>query len=685
MHEFTNRLINETSPYLLQHAHNPVDWYPWGSEAFEKARKEDKPVFLSIGYSSCHWCHVMEEESFENQEVAELMNENFICIKVDREERPDIDQLYMQYVQMTTGSGGWPMSVFLTPDQKPFFGGTYFPPDDRYGRPGFKRVLQALAVHYHTEKDKLKNSISQVDEAFNKIAQIKSNDAQLPDRNDFDSAIESLTGYYEPLYGGIGNAPKFPAVQVFNLFIRAYKNTAEPNLLNMVTHTLQNMADGGIYDQLGGGFARYSVDEKWLVPHFEKMLYDNGQLVQLYLDAYLVTGQNYFLQIAEETLEFIQREMTSDQGGFFSSLDADSEGEEGRFYVWTRDEIISILGESDAKLFNTFYGVTASGNFEGKTILFKAQSFEDVSQEFDLPADQVERILEQCRKKLHDYRSKRVRPGLDDKIITSWNALMLSAFARAYQITGNPSYREVIKKNVTFILDKLFTDGILQRTFKDGQSKYDAFIEDYAFLINALLDSYEAVFDPGYVKKAVELADYANKHFLDESRTTYFTTSNLQQQLVYRLKDAHDSSIPSGTGLMILNNLRLFSITENQSYFDIAENILKNHSQEMIANPYGYASYLNALDFYLDKPKEILIARDADQNAKDFMDCVFNNYLPNKVVIQITDGTDKSAFTASLIAGKEPVKGKITAYVCHDFKCSLPVFTPADLEALLKN
>jgi len=688
MHKHTNRLINETSPYLQQHAHNPVDWFPWGDEALALAQKENKPIFLSVGYSSCHWCHVMEHESFENEEIAKIMNEHFVCIKVDREERPDIDQVYMQYVQMATGSGGWPMSVFMTPDQVPFFGGTYYPPDDRYGRPGFKKLLLSMSNFYHNEKEELQKNLDKVERVF--IAeetgiQKNTNSNELPTRQNWDSALEQLADYYEPVYGGIGRAPKFPAVNIFSLFLREHRNSGQRQYLNMVEHTLQNMANGGIYDQVGGGFSRYSVDEKWLVPHFEKMLYDNGQLVPLYLDTYLVTGEEFYLNIAEETLEFTLREMTSDEGGFYSSLDADSEGEEGKFYVWDKREIDDLLGNDDAEIFNAFFGVTHSGNFEGKNILNVVTTPEQLSKNFNRPPEDIKRIINSGREKLLAEREKRVRPGLDDKVISSWNGLMLSAFARAYQVTQKEKYKNVIEKNVSFLKEKLMVDGKLMRTYKDGKSKYDAFIEDYATLTNALLDAYEAVFNLEYIAFAIQLNDYANTHFWDKENGGYYTASDQQEKLIKRMKDASDNSIPAGGGIMLMNNLRLFSYTEKAEYYQTAESNLKKYGAEFSKNPYGYGSYLAALDMYLEKPKEILIARKTDHNIDEYLQLLFSTYLPNKVVMVLSENDDYSALTASLVKGKTSIDGKVTSYVCQNFACSLPVFSVAELKELLSH
>ncbi len=441
----SNHLANETSPYLLQHADNPVDWYPWGEEALSRANSEDKPILLSIGYAACHWCHVMEHESFEDPETARLMNELFICIKVDREERPDIDQIYMKFVQMTTGSGGWPLNVFLTPDQEPYYGGTYFPPDERYGRPSWTRALQSASNFYRKNKQKLKENIDIIKEEFKKSHE-EGSLSDIPNSDIMQSGARQLAGLYDSRFGGIGQAPKFPAVYPLSFFLRHFKNTGNKDYLDMVTHTLESMAKGGIYDQVGGGFARYSVDEKWLVPHFEKMLYDNAQLVPLYLDAFMLSGNEYFKQIAIGTLTFIMRELLSPEGGFYSSLDADSEGVEGKFYVWGKPEIDDLLGAKKSEVFCDYYDVTENGNFEHKNILHIQTDIQSSAKRFNLSTDEIKKILEESRKILLEARSKRVRPGLDDKILTSWNGLMLSAFARMYQVDRDEVYKKVIEE-----------------------------------------------------------------------------------------------------------------------------------------------------------------------------------------------------------------------------------------------
>ncbi len=678
----SNHLANETSPYLLQHADNPVDWYPWGEEALSRAKSEDKPILLSIGYAACHWCHVMEHESFEDPETARLMNELFICIKVDREERPDIDQIYMKFVQMTTGSGGWPLNVFLTPDQEPYYGGTYFPPEDRYGRPSWTRVLQSASNFYRNNKQKLKENIDTIKEEFKKSRE-EGSLSDIPDSDIMQSSARQLASLYDPRFGGIGRAPKFPAVYPLSFLLRNFKNTGNKDYLNMVTHTLESMAKGGIYDQVGGGFARYSVDEKWLVPHFEKMLYDNAQLVPLYLDAFMLSGNEYFKQIAIGTLSFVMRELLSPEGGFYSSLDADSEGVEGKFYVWEKSEIDNLLGAKKSEVFCDYYDVTENGNFEHKNILHIQTDIQSAAKRFNLSTDEVEKVLEESRKILLEARSKRVRPGLDDKILTSWNGLMLSAFARMYQVDRDEIYKKVIEENIAFIKNNLYADGHLLRTYNKDKAKYHAYLDDYAFLVQGLLDAYEALFNVEYLEWAHELLVYTNQKFWDDDKFGYFYTSSDQNELIERLKDEHDQSIPSGTAIMMINNLRFYSFTESKEFLDRAENILKRYGKRMVSNPYGYASYLLGFDFYSQKPKEIVLVIPQNSDAEKYYDTIFKTYLPNKVVITLKDDQTASTLSASLLQGKEPIQGKITAYVCHNFACSPPVFTTDELKKLL--
>jgi len=685
MPKYTNHLINETSPYLLQHAHNPVEWYPWGEEAFKRAREEDKPILLSIGYSACHWCHVMEHESFENEKIAALMNKNFICIKVDREERPDVDQVYMKFVQMFTGSGGWPMTVFLTPERQPFYGGTYFPPEDRYGKPGFKKLLALAADFYHNRKSDLVKNLEQTQNAFNQAMHEKNSGTVLPDKKTFRLAIEQLSRYYDADNGGIRSAPKFPNVQIFALFLRAWKNTGQEHYLNMVEHTLKKMAEGGIYDQLGGGFARYSVDGRWFAPHFEKMLYDNAQLVNLYLETFQATGNSFYLNIAEESLGFVLRELHSAEGGFYSTLDADSEGKEGLFYLWTRAEIYKHLDENAANIFCSRYNVSTKGNFEGKNILHIVKSVSELAAVYHLSESKVDRILKDSKQKLFTIRAQRIRPGLDSKVILSWNGLMLSAFARAFQVTGNPKYKEVVEQSIRFIQTKMTQNGLLLHTYKDGQAKYDGYLDDYANVIQGLLDSYEAVFDEEFLRLALRLSVHVNREFWDDQNQGYFYTSSAQEKLIHRLKDEQDQSIPSGTGIMASNLLRLYTMTEQPDLLNIAEKIFTKYEGRYISNPHGFASHLIALDFYLTKPQEVIVVSPPGDNYENLLTGIWQNYIPNKVLAIEQPASSTSFFAESLFEGRTAIDGTATAYVCHNFSCSLPVTSSAELLKLLKN
>ncbi|HID39202.1 MAG TPA: thioredoxin domain-containing protein [Calditrichaeota bacterium] len=682
MPKHSNRLSQVTSPYLQQHAHNPVDWYPWGEEAFAKARAENKPILLSIGYAACHWCHVMEKESFENEEIAALMNSLFVNIKVDREERPDVDQLYMRYVQLLTGSGGWPMTVFLTPQLKPFYGGTYFPPENRYGRPGFRRLLQLISDYYHNQKDDLNKNLKKIEMAITaSFSEI--NGQKLPDRNTFNQACKRLAEMYEPEYGGLGNAPKFPAVQAFNLFLRKYANDGEQRYLDMVTHTLKSMGKGGVYDQLGSGFARYSTDNSWLVPHFEKMLYDNAQIVQLYLDTYLITKDEFYLQIVKEILAFVMREMTDPEGGFYSSFDADSEGEEGKFYIWDKKEIIQILGEENGEIFCAYYGVTEQGNFEGKNILNVVTDIPTLAVRFKTDEEVVQGSIADSKEKLFQIRKNRIPPALDDKILLSWNALMHSAFAKAYQVLGDKAYETVIRHNIAFIQKKMVRDNTLFHTYKDGIAKQNAFLDDYAYLIQALLDAYEALYEPSWLRWADELTRQANGIFWDENNGGYYYTS-ADEQLLHRIKDENDQSIPSATGVMLMNMLRLYSVNENSDYITRTEALFKKYEPVFVKNPYGYASYLNALDFYLNKPKEILLVQGKRTAVQPMLKAIFTEFIPNKVVLVINLEGGNEAIQSSVFQDRNTVNDMTTAYVCHNFICSMPVTNAATLRQLIK-
>ena len=504
--KFTNRLVTETSPYLLQHAHNPVDWYPWGEEAFSQAQAEDKPILLSVGYSACHWCHVMAHESFENEQIADLMNKLFVNIKVDREERPDVDEIYMNAVQMLTGRGGWPMTVFLTPEGKPFYGGTYFPPEDRHNLPAFPRVLAGVAQAYREKPADVTRSTTEILSRLEQLARREPTTRPF-EVSVLEKAIEGLAQHYDETHGGIGQAPKFPNTSVFALFLRYAHATGNQRYLDMTTHTLRKMAQGGMYDHLGGGFHRYSVDERWLVPHFEKMLYDNALLARLYLEGYQASGDPFFRQVVENTLAYVEREMVSPEGGFYSTQDADSEGAEGKFFVWDQDEVMRILGDEVGELFCRYYDVTDVGNFERKNILHPTLELDQLARLFQRDVDDITQLISQATDTLFAVREQRIKPGRDEKILTSWNGLMISAFAEAYKVLGNPGYLEVARRGVRFIQTALSREGRLLRSYKDGHAKFNAYLDDYACFSAALLDVYEATFEPKYLDEAAALTD----------------------------------------------------------------------------------------------------------------------------------------------------------------------------------
>ncbi len=682
-HKYTNALAKETSPYLLQHAHNPVNWYPWGEKALQKARTEDKPILLSIGYSACHWCHVMEHESFENEEIARVMNEHFINIKVDREERPDLDTIYMNFVQMSTGSGGWPMTVFLTPDQVPFYGGTYFPPDDRYGRPGFRRLLLAVADAYRNRKDEIKRSTGEI---LNQLRQLGAGPAIPGELTPaiFSHAYRSLAQQFDSVYGGFGDAPKFPAAMNLGFLLRYWRHTGEPHALEMVERTLQKMARGGIYDQLGGGFHRYSVDERWLVPHFEKMLYDNALLSRLYLEAYQVTGNAFYRKIVEETLDYVKREMTSPEGGFYSTQDADSEGEEGKFFLWRPDEVRTVLGDRDGDPFCKYYDVTKQGNFEGKNILNIPQDLETVASAAGIEPDALAEKLARGKRLLYEVREKRIKPGRDDKAITSWNGLMMLSFIGAAAVLERQDYLEVAQQNANFLLRHLRQGGRLLRTYKDGQSKLNGYLEDYACLVEGLLTLYQVSFDIKWLEEAQALTDVMIDQFWDASSGGFYFTSRDHENLISRTKDFYDNATPSGNSVAVFNLLRLALLTGKEDYRQKAEQTLRLLSQPMsrFAGAFGYA--LTALDFALDAPKEIAIVGSLDQEATQNLLRVVYKSFTNKVVALGEPQDTGSTALLPLLAGKTLVKEQSAAYVCRNYTCQEPVTDPKDLEKLLK-
>ena len=656
--EFTNHLINESSPYLLQHAHNPVDWYPWGEEAFAKAREENKPVLLSIGYSACHWCHVMAHESFENEDIAQLMNDLYVNIKVDREERPDLDQIYMNAVQMMTHHGGWPMTVFLTPDGVPFYGGTYFPPQDRYNMPGFPRVLISVAEAYRDKQDDIAETGTSL---VNELRRLNEpGGAGHPIEKDLlDAAYTGMAKSYDSLHGGFGGAPKFPPAMALEFLLRTYARTGNQDALDMVQHTCEKMARGGMYDQLGGGFHRYSVDAKWLVPHFEKMLYDNALLSRLYLHYYQATQSPLARETAEGILDYVLREMTDPQGGFYSTQDADSEGHEGKFFVWDLNEIKSVLGEADSASFVSYYNVTEGGNFEGKNIL-------NVTTDADPPDPDI-------RRKLFEHREQRIKPDRDEKIITAWNGLMLASFAEAGVILGRADYTEAARKNADFVLTNLRKDGLLLRTYKDGVAKFNAYLEDYAFLIEGLVTLFETGGEFRWLKEALALTDRMIEEFLDADGGGFFFTGKSHEELIVRSKDYFDNATPSGNSVAASALLRLAILTNNDRYREIAETVLNTMAGQVRRYPSGFGYALSAMDFLLSSPKEIaLVGKDQD-DVKPLLELVWRKYLPNKVVAPGSIDNAEAIAASPLLQNRSLIGGQATAYVCQNYTCQHPV------------
>jgi len=655
----SNRLANETSPYLRQHAENPVDWYPWGEEAFRRARDEDKPIHLSLGYAACHWCHVMAHESFENPETARLMNERFINIKVDRQERPDLDDIYQQVVQMMGQGGGWPLTVFLTAEREPFFGGTYFPPDDGYGRPGFTQLLLGLSDAWQSNRAALQQNVKQFLQGYRTLeASMLEGDTPLePDQP--AAAARLFARNTDPVNGGLGNAPKFPNPACHDLVLRVYQRLHEPDLLRSVELTLDHMVAGGLYDHLGGGFARYCVDERWAVPHFEKMLYDNGQLVKLYADAYRETGKPAWRRVFEETIDYILRDMTHPDGGFYASEDADSEGEEGKFYVWTLAQVQAALGEPDAALACRAYGVTANGNFEhGSTVLHRAVAL-DAVQELQLKG---------LRDRLLQARAQRIRPGRDENILTSWNALMIQGLCAAYQATGTTTYLDAARRAADFILDRLSTpEGGLYRAWREGTAKVPGFLEDYAFLANALIDLYECDFEKRYVERATQLVEVILDKFWEDG--LYFTPSD-GEPLVHRPRAPHDSAWPSGTSSCVLAFLRLFELTGRELYRERAEQVLAMYRAAAAQNPFGFAHLLAAQDWMQRGPISIVIAGERSA-ASALVAKLQRRYLPARVLAFAED--------VPIGGGRHALAGQTSAYVCRNRTCEPPVTSAEEL------
>jgi uncharacterized protein YyaL (SSP411 family) len=679
----TNQLANESSPYLLQHANNPVNWYPWGEEALAKARAENKPIFLSIGYAACHWCHVMAHESFEDEMTAAFMNEHFINIKVDREERPDIDAIYMQATVAMTGSGGWPMSVFLTPDLKPFYAGTYFPPVQRYNMPAFRDLLISIARGWREEPHEVARVSDQVSNHLQAaMGSDHAGDAAFT-QHDLDTVAKSLNDSYDWGNGGWGAAPKFPQPMTIEFLLRRHVQ-GNQDALKPAVHALKAMSRGGMYDVVGGGFSRYSVDNFWRVPHFEKMLYDNAQLARAYLHAWQITQDPHFKQVVVETLDFIAREMTHPAGGFYSSLDADSEGEEGKFYVWTLPEVREVLGE-DSELFEAAYGITERGNWEGKTVLQRALDDASLAARFQLDAKTIRARLADDHSRLLSARSERVRPGTDDKILTAWNGLMLGTLAEAARVIDEPELRDkylvLATRNADFLLDALRPNSNLRRSWRQGKATNEVFLEDYAALILGLLELYQTDFQPKWFTYAQELADEMIELFTD-ANGGFFDTSKDSGELLIRPKDLQDNAVPSGNALACEALLKLAAFTDSGPYRDIAEKSLRLISNHALRYPTSFARWLSAADFALGNVKQVAVIYESNpEEARELLQTVQSMYRPNTIVAASPWPAPQGA--PALLADRPLRAGKPTVYVCEGFVCRMPVNTISDLEGLL--
>ncbi len=670
-----NNLINETSPYLLQHAQNPVQWHGWNEETLAKAKQENKPIFLSIGYSSCHWCHVMAHESFESEEIAKVMNENFINIKVDREERPDIDDIYQKVCQIATGQGGWPLSVFLTPDQKPFYVGTYFPILDSSGRPGFGSLLKQLSQTWKEKPKDIEMAAENFLQTLQKTETVKTHSKL--EKSILDEAAINLLQMGDQNFGGFGQAPKFPNAANISFMFRYSKLSGISKFNEFALKTLKRMAKGGIFDQIGGGFHRYSTDTMWLVPHFEKMLYDNALIPINYVEAYQITKDDFYLDVLRKTLNYVLREMTSKEGGFYSAQDADSEGEEGKFYVWKKSEIKEILGK-DADTFCLFYDVTDGGNWEGKSILCNNVNLSSVAFQAGISEDQLRQNLDSNAKKLLDVRSKRIAPGLDDKVLTSWNALMITAFAKGYRVTNEKKYLDAAEKCINFIENNLVKDGKLLRTYKDGKAKLQGYLEDYSYFGVSLLDVFEINPELKFLERAQEIANYLVEHFWDSETNSFYMTADDHEKLIIRPKSNYDLSLPSGNSVAANLLLRLFHLTQDKKFLEISTKIMENQAQMAAENPFGFGHLLNTVFMYLQKPKEITVLNS--QN-KEIVDSLTNRFMPESILVTVKNENQLNNLSKlPFFEGKQFQNDKTTVFVCKDFTCSLPLETISEIE-----
>jgi uncharacterized protein YyaL (SSP411 family) len=687
-----NRLVFEKSPYLLQHARNPVDWYPWGEDAFEAARREDKPVFLSVGYSTCHWCHVMEEESFEDEEVAALMNEHFVSIKVDREERPDIDNIYMTVTQALTGSGGWPMTVVLTPDGEPFFAGTYFPKRSRFNRPGMMDLLPQLAGAWETRRDEVTQSAQQISAQLRQMSGGAPGEALTQET--LDTAHSQLARRYDASLGGFGSAPKFPTPHNLLFLLRHWRRTGDAATLDMVETTLQAMRRGGIFDHVGFGFHRYSTDREWLVPHFEKMLYDQALLAMAFVETYQATRDEFYADTAREIFTYVLRDMTSPEGGFYSAEDADSEGEEGLFYLWSNDQVHEVLGSVDANYYTRAYNMAEAGNFReqstgrrtGTNIPHLRRSLAETAETLDLPEAELRERIEASRRRLFEARERRIHPLKDDKILTDWNGLMIAALARGAQALGEPRYVEAATRAADFVLARLRDEnGRLLKRHRDGESGLPAHLEDHAFMVWGLLDLYEATGEVRHLQIAIELNEIMIRHFWDGDEGGFFLTADDGEELLVRPKEIYDGAIPSGNSVAALNLLRIGRITANSEMEDMAEQVMRAFSAQVSRAPSGHTLLMSALDFAIGPSHEIVIAGDpAAEDTRDMLSALWSRFIPNKVVICRPAGESPITQIAAYTESQTSLDGQATAYVCQNYACRAPTTEIAAMIQALK-
>lgn len=675
--DHANNLIYETSPYLLQHKNNPVDWYGWNNDAFKKAKMEDKPILLSIGYSACHWCHVMERESFEDEEVAKIMNRNFINIKVDLEERPDIDKIYMRFVQLTAGNGGYPLNVFLTPDQKPFFGGTYFPPRPQFNMPSFTQILTSVAEAYRNKRNEILRSANDMLGEIKRLGRFEatSEKAVLGQQ---ETAFQSFLKTFDGENGGFGGAPKFPPPMTLEFLLRYHKRTGNKDALDMVIKTCDKMAHGGIYDQLGGGFHRYTVDAIWLTPHFEKMLYDNAQLTRIYLHLFQITKDDFYKKIAVETLEYVKREMLDEEGVFYSAQDADSEGIEGKFFVWKPLEIEEILGGEDARIFNFYYDISESGNFEGSNILNIKHSVAETAESFNISENRLIDLLAKCKQKVFKEREKRVKPFRDEKVLTSWNGLMLAAFAEASAILDSDDYFRIAKRNADFLLENLKGAEGLFRTWKDGNAKLKAYLEDYANLADGLFELFQVSGEIKHLRESKRLADEMISKFWDEQYGGFFFTSNDHDDLVVRTKDFYDNAIPAGNSAAVDVLLKLAKVFGNENYHQLAVDVLSLTSSELKRYPGAFGRVLSTLEFYHGETKEIVIIGEKGNALETEL---WSEYVPNKILVRANNASEFNF--VPLLESKQKINGEATAYICENFICQAPITETEDLKRQL--